>query len=574
MPDFIESVKDDPLQLVTRRWEISRDFQMSKFDEYWRAYQDYKGNQDMTGKDPYLAYPVSPLPYAIIESQTARDIASLFNATPWIPLGADLEENSNEARDFQDGLQCLLEKGKFRKEMTIAGKARRLYGLSYIEPMPTFVDITVPETEMETFEDIPLSVNEVNHIVKRFRFKFNTFMPWDILRDPYAIDLKSSRWIIKQSMVSKKQLLKQALAGDFGDDYNIEGLRNAAESGRALHEDRGQEMRRRLGLGAPDPDPDIGLLLRFESPDRFIDVLDFTTVLRDQPNPFIHGQVNLAALINNYDPNSAMRFDGIGEMKPIEATVALHNMSLAQLVNNHSLQNHKVLLYQKGKVAPDQLQMRPGGRVEVTGLLPGQSLQSAVQELVVSPLPRDAYAMPQVFEGHMRIATGVFEGDQGQQGKSSTATDSALRRQQSDSRKSMTISMFEWELGDIAELCFSHMEQFMEVEDWGSIIGAERASTMAFKNPNHIPGGCTYHFTGKDRTAEQLVRRRELAEVIGLIGPVPTLVKKALQLQNFSEREIEQVVQELAAQQAAAAEAAERSKQAELEQTFSKKRAR
>jgi len=374
-------------------------------------------------------------------------------------------------------------------------------------------------------------------------------------------------------MVSKKQLLKQALAGDFGDDYNIEGLRNAAESGRALHEDRGQEMRRRLGLGAPDPDPDIGLLLRFESPDRFIDVLDFTTVLRDQPNPFIHGQVNLAALINNYDPNSAMRFDGIGEMKPIEATVALHNMSLAQLVNNHSLQNHKVLLYQKGKVAPDQLQMRPGGRVEVTGLLPGQSLQSAVRELVVSPLPRDAYAMPQVFEGHMRIATGVFEGDQGQQGKSSTATDSALRRQQSDSRKSMTISMFEWELGDIAELCFSHMEQFMEVEDWGSIIGAERASTMAFKNPNHIPGGCTYHFTGKDRTAEQLVRRRELAEVIGLIGPVPTLVKKALQLQNFSEREIEQVVQELAAQQAAAAEAAERSKQAELEQTFSKKRA-
>ena len=334
-------------------------------------------------------------------------------------------------------------------------------------------------------------------------------------------------------------------------------------------------MRQNLKLTAPQSDSDIGFWLRWESKDRYIDIWDFKAVMRDlqlDKHPYKHRRVNLSALINNYDPNPAMRFDGIGELKPVESAIAMHNMTLAQIINNHSMHNHKVMLYQKGKVSPDQLIMRAGGRIEVTGLLGGQRLEDAVHEIPIAPLSRDAYAVPQLLEGMIRVATGVFESDEGQQGKTQTATGDAIRRQQSDSRKSMTIAMFEWELEDIAKICFSHMEQFMAQEDWASIIGVERAKQMRFKNPNLIPGGCRYHFTGADRASEQLVKRRELIDLISIVGPKITLLQKLFDQYNWTQSEFEQLVQEIQQEQQQAAEAQAQSQQGELEDIFNKRR--
>lgn len=568
---------DDPRDLVQRTWEISRDYQRQKFEEYERAYQDYKGWQDMSDKDPFLAYPSSPLPYSIIESQTARDVGSLFSKTPYVPLGSLLPENSNHARDLQDALQCLFDLGRFKQEMTIGAKMRRLYGLAFIEPMPFFDEVRVMETQLKEVDGVPVGTEDVERIVRRFRIAFNAFAPWEIFRDPFAKTIHDSRWVIKQTLVSKRELIRRAKLGDFGDKFDISEINSSSDAGEALNKDQGNFMRTKLGLSMPQGDPDIALLSRFESRDRYIDVLDFKTVLRDssnsrKKNPFNHNGINLGSLVNNYDPNSAMRFDGIGELKAVESTVAMHNMLLAQLINNHAMQNHKVLLYQRGKVTPEQLIMRPGGRIEVTGLMGNAPLRSAVEELQVSPLPRDAYAMPGFFESMIRTATGVFEQDEGSQSGSQTATGDAIRRQQSDSRKGMTISMFEWELEQIARLCFSHMDQFMEQEDWGSIIGSQRAQEMQFTHPDHIPGGCTYLFKGKDRASEQLVRRRELLDMLGVLGPLPTLIAETLELHNFDQRKIEQIQQELAQIQQQQAQAQEQSQEGELQDLFAKKR--
>lgn len=574
MSDNIYTI-DDPLKLVQRTWEISDVFQKLKFDEYSRADEDYRGHQDLTNRDPYLAYPSSPLPYSIIESQTARDIASLFSKTPFVPLGSLLDEHSDNARNLQDTLQCLFDLGNFKQEMTVAGKMRRLYGLSYIESLPFYDEVSVMEPFVVEAGGVPIRADEEKQTVRRFRLKFNSYAPWEIFRDPYAKTLADARWVIKVTLASRRDLEQRAKRGDFGDNFDMSKLSDGQGPTKVPSDDWGQRMRQNLKLTSPQGDSDIGFWLRWESKDRYIDVWDFKSVLRDLQGdklPYNHKRVNLSALVNNYDPNPAMRFDGISELKPVESTIAMHNMTLAQLLNSHSMHNHKVLLYQKGKVAADQLVMRPGGRIEVTGLLGGQRLQDAVAEIPLAPLPSDAYAIPQMLEGMIRVAVGVFEQDEGQQGKTQTATGDAIRRQQSDSRKGMTISMFEWELEDIAKICFSHMEQFMEEPDWASIIGQERAKQMRFTNPNLIPGGCRYHFTGADRASEQLVKRRELIDLISIVGPKMALLKKLFDQYNWTESEFEELVAEFQQEQQQATQAQEQAQETELQNVFAKRR--
>lgn len=561
---------DDPLELVNRAFDLSEQAQSQKFDEYIRLYQDYKGYQDLKNKDPYMAYPSSPLPYAIIESMTARDIASVFGVTPVVPVRSMDPAFSDDARAHQDALQCLLDFGNFRNQMAFAIKQKRLFGLSFIEPHPFFDEIRVDEDRLKTFNGFPLGIETVEEIVKRFRFRFTPYSPWEIYRDPSADSLANARYAIKVSLVSVSQLIKRAKRGDFGNDYSLKGIEDESPS-HDISKDHGKAMKQAVGRTLEQQDPDIKFWLRYESQGRHVDVLDFKHVFRDRKDENL--KINLVALVNNDDPNPSMRFDGISEIKPIESTVAMYNMTMAQLINNHSMQNHGVFAYQRGKVTPDQLIMRPGARWEVTGLLGNQTPLSAVQQIPIQSLPRDAYMIPQLLESMMRLAVNFNEQDEGSaQTSGTTATGDAIRRQQSDSRKGMTISKLESQLGEIANLCFSHMDQMMLPEDWASLIGVERAQALQSTNPNKIPGGCRFHFTGKDRAQEMLVKRREMIDLISVVGPQPILLRKLFDSYAWTESEFEELIQGMQQQQEQAAQAESQGEQGELEALFNKKR--
>ena len=563
---------NDPLELVTQFFDLAEQAQSQKFDEYIRLYQDYKGYQDLKDKDPYMAYPTSPLPFAIIESMTARDIATIFGVTPIVPVRSMDPAFSDDARAHQDALQCLFDFGDFRNQLGFSIKQKRLFGLSFIEPHPFYDEIRVDEQRLKTFNGFPVGVETVEEVVKRFRFRFTPYSPWEIYRDPSADTLSNARGVVKVSLVSVSQLIKRAKRGDFGNNYNIQGITDEPPS-RALSQDHGKTLKAAVGRTIEEQDPDIKFLLRYEEDDRYIDILDFKHVLRDRKNPNAHGKINLVALVNNDDPNPAMRFDGISEIKPIESTVAMYNMAMAQLINNHSMQNHGVFLYQRGKVTPDQMIMRPGARWEVTGLLGNQTPLSVVQQIPVNPLPPDAYKIPIFLESTMRLAVNFNEQDEGSaRTAGTTATGDAIRRQQSDNRKSMTIAKLESQLGEIADLCFSHMDQRMLPEDWASLIGLERAQAMQSTNPNKIPGGCRFHFTGKDRAQEQLVKRREMIDLISVVGVQPILLKKLFDSYGWTESEFEELMQGIQQQQQQAAQAEAQGEQGELEALFKKKR--
>jgi len=567
----------DALTAVRTAFDISDEYQSQKFDEYERAYQDYKGYQNMTGKDPFLAYPKSPLPYAIVESQTARDISAVFDKTPWVELKALLPENKGAAQDFQETYQCLSEMGDLKKVCVSAAKMKRLYGLSFLETTPEWIRIKTVESQPRMVGGLEVSTEDVPVVIDRFRLKFKAFAPWEIYRDPFAEDLKSSRWVIKMTLVSRRELIKMAERGTFGEDFDIGKLKSSADMGKgeSTNKDWGVRMRESIGLAAPQEDSDVSVLVQFESPDRYIDIWDFRVVLRDQDNPFDHGQVNLTAFINNYDPNPKMRFDGISELKSVEQVIGMHSMALAQLVNNHQFSQHKTLLYRQGSVEPDTLVMRPGGRIAVTSLLPNMPLDAGVRELPHTPLSPDDYNVPAMLEQIVRTNTGVFKDDEGDSNPSiGTATEAALNRQQSDSRKKLTIDMFDRQLAEVADLAFSHMSQFMSPLDWGNIIGSERAQQMEVTHPQHIPGGCQFQFNSADRETERLIKRQGYTDLLGIYGGVQApmvLQQKLLELYGLPEHDIQAFMQELQQQQQAAQEAAQSAEQNELSADLNKK---
>lgn len=569
MAKFVLDRENDALTTFRLAFEQSERFQKEKLDEFERIYKRYKGHIDFSDKDPYLAYPVAPLAYAIIEGQVSRDIRAVFSKTPYIPIKSIKPEYRTAARDFSDALQCLLDLGDFVDKMIIADKYRRLYGLAYFEPTPVYESV-----KRLALRPSLLGMEEVEEEVKRFRLKFEVYAPWEVYRDPFARTLEDARWVIKLRLASKSELIRQAENGDFGDDFDISKLTEEdSTASTEMTKDWSTRMRQAVGLSLPEQDTDIGVYGRLETKDRYIDVWDFRAVLRDVENPFNHGRVNLAALINNFDPNPMMQFDGISELKVVEPMLDLLDSNLAQMQNNHNMQNHKVLAYDEEKVSVDTLVMRPGARVPVVNRLPNEPLLDAVQEIPVSPLSPDHYRVPAILERWIRVATSEFEADQGETTqRPTTATEAALLRQQSDSRKQLTISMFERSLKDIANLCLSHMHQFMETPDWADLLGDDRANAIQFTHPQQIPGGCTFSFTGADRASEQLVMRRELVDLMSVVGPNPMLEKKLLESYNFSNEELQAYFQIREQEQQAAQQAAQAQENRELELQANKKR--
>jgi len=562
------------VEKVQRAWDISDQYMEQKFRQWERMDQLYRGHQDLSNRDPYLAYPKSSMPFSMIESQTARDVNAVFSSSPWVPLTSTLLENRAQSKHFESAFQCLAELGSFKEQMYRAAKMRRLNGLSYVEVTPRWDEIEIMQERAITTQGIVTDIEKVPQKVRRFRLDFHAFAPYEVYRDPFAANLEDSRWVIKMFVSSKHELKKMAEAGKFGDNFDVDKLdSDAASSGSDITEAWSHKIRESLHLSGAEADSDIGIYLEFESPEEYIKIWDFRVELSRGPNPYKHGKVNLTALINNFDPNPAMAFDGIPELKPVESTISMLDSSLGQLVNNANASQHKVLLFRKDSVSPDQLRMTAHNRIQISNLPASSPLNSAVEELRVTPLGPDYYNLPAKLESMIRGGLGIFEQDEGSAGTSQTATGDALRRQQSDSRKKMTIDLYLLQVTRIADLGFSHMDQFMDTDDWAALIGEEAANEMEVTHPNHIAGGCIYSHVGADKASQNLIDTRELIDSMSVLTQVtnPVLRRKYFELKQWTPNDIEEYERFEAEAQQQAAQQAQQQADNEIENFTEKK---
>jgi hypothetical protein len=519
---------DATRDFVRTFFEHSRDADHLKREEFQRVYKMYRLQRDMTKRDKNRSNIFVPKFYTQVETIVPFMVDAMLGVRPYIPielLNSDMTSIAEAQTDLLDAYLTSPDSG-FYEEWTKALKYVVPYGTGFIECYPDYVTrkvieqvpvyMTGPDGSRQVVDSYPKEVKKVF-----FQLKVRSYAPWEIYRDPFAKSLADARGIIKfRGLTSARQMKKMAQRGAF-PDFDQDGW--DVQASYDDPDDWSKKIATDIGVPLPKTDDDMGIWLSFESEDRYIDLWNFSVVLRDQPNPYDHGKINLTKIINTFDPNPFSAWYGIGEGRPVEALCHALNENWDQTFDNHNLTQEGVIYYDEDALSVDQLVMMPGNRIPITPQ-PGQSIQDAVHEREMRSLPADFYRIPAALDMMVDETMGVHAPLRGQEGQSKTAREAMLLSSKGESRMKLKVKMGE-QLGlrDFGEKAISIIDQFAAPDDIIAQIGVERAMLLPAINPAQIDGGYNFAFKGADRMAQEQIRRQDMKDVFQLTAGLPSV---------------------------------------------------
>jgi len=534
-----------PLELVESAYNLSKEYQLVRNNQCLRDYKLYQGFIDESDRDPDRANIFIPKIYSIVETKVPRDVKALIGSRPYIPFEAEKPEHRDASRVMVRVVDKYLDMGNFYAKFVSAAKMKTLYGTSFMEALP-FVDL-VNEKSIEPvmLPGIPYPVGEkiVENQVQRLRFRLKEFAPWEIYVDPFATSLEHKgecAYVIKVMLVRKEQILEMAQMGAY-PGIDIEAFISNERGSETTADHWGLQMLSELGLTQPSQESGVGILLRFESDKRYIDIWNGQTVLRDIANPFKHGMINLSRLIHNVDAHSQNSFWGIGEAKPAEILQLMLNDNWNMTFDNHNMMNQGMTYYRDGSLNPDSLVRTVGNKIPVDSDS-DRPIRDLILESFGQPLPQDHYQIPQIIERMIDLESGVFELQRGEQSDSDrTATESAMRKEYGDSRQELNVRMCEMLfMKSFGEKMLHLIDQFATMADIVEIVGEKDAQLIYGLNPADLPGGYNFTFKGADKVSNMLMKQRNWKELLPLMLQIPNVMPGKLavkMLEIFEEDE-------------------------------------
>ncbi len=501
-------------------WEVQR----AKNEEFVRIYQMYKTYQDMTGRDPARSNIVIPKLYALVETLMPEYVEALLGIRPYIPIELFGAGSKDIAQAQTDLLDAFLHDSDFYWEIVKLIKYALLYGTSFIESTPDTVSRKVRRREPILSQDyygnvVPVGFSESVETVVEFLLRTRTFAPWEIWRDPNATTIDGCRGLIKwRGRISGRQLKKMAernpeMWPNFDPDkldFDMQELEK---------DDIARKMMTTIGVPRAKDDTDLGIWLSYESGDRYIDMWNFSTVMRDIPNPYDHGKINLTRVINTDDPNPDNSWYGIGEGRPIEPLCKALDVNYRQMFDNHNMLGHVVLFYDNEAMNVDQLVMVAGNRIPVD-LGANKTIQDHVWERPTPVLSPDFYKVPAVVNNIIDETSGVHEPMRGQPAShEQTAREAMLLQQRGGNRLRLKIRLGEnMGLKGYAEKSVAIIDQFASFDDVVRKIGLERAMMLPTMNPAEVDGGYEFAFKGSNRMLQSAQKRQDSKDIYQLMA--------------------------------------------------------
>lgn len=555
--DFDATGPEGALDLVKDAWQQSSAVQQTRNNQYQRDYELYEGYIPPRFRDPDRANVFIPKIRSIVETLVPREMKALFGTRPYMPIETKRKEYQSTARIQTQMLDEYMNMAGFFEKSVVGSKMKTLSGTSFVEVLPFHEMVTEKQVVPELIFGQPTGgFNIVEVEVPRLRLKTTYYAPWDIYVDPYATGLEEKgtcRYAIKVHLTSKREIKALAEQGAY-PDFDIEKLDKlsgnfgSAFSGSEQGKLWGLQMLANIGLNMQHMDEDMVVLLRYESDERYIDTLDGEHVLRDIENPFKHKRINLSRWVHNFDPHSQNQFWGMGEAKPNEILQAMYNDLMNMTLNNHQMLNQMMIYYRKGTISDVNALVRvAGNRVEVNAT-PDRPLRDSIHESPGQNLPSDHYRLTGMVEQFMDQTSGVFQPTRGEPSEGDqTATEAALLKETGDTRHELNIRQGETFLGDVAEKCLFHIEQYATPDDIVEVVGLEGAIGMLTLNPADLPGGFNFSFKGSSRVSNQLIKQRNWKELMGVLGGVPNvlpgwLATKVLEAYEVDQDEIDEGV--------------------------------
>lgn len=528
-------------------FENSRNADQQRRQSDKRIYEMYKMERDMVNRDPNRSNIHTAKLYSIVETIVPHYTDAMLGIRPIIPIEFINPDQQLIGQIQSTLLDAYLTDSNFYWEFVKLIKYIILYGTGFIESVPDFkskrVKRFIPRTSIgPDGRPVLVGVDEQVQDEVFLRLMFKAYPPWEVYRDPSAQSVGESRGIIKyRGMVSKRQLAEMAKRNSTFPNFDPEKLTADMYS---QHKDNWTlRMAQDVGASLPMSDDDLGVWMSYESEGRYIDIWNFSSILRDIDNPYDHKEINLTRVINTDDPNPAMSWYGIGEGRPVENLCHALNENWDQAFDNHNLQNQGVMFYDDDALNVDQLIMIPGNRIKVVPQV-GHSVADAVYERPTPGLNSDFYNIPNHLERMVDQASGLDEITRGEVSRSGqTAREAVLKRSAGESRMKQKIKMGEhMGLKDIGEKCLSHIDQFAGPDDIIAKIGIERASMLPTVKPTDIGSPYIFNFKGSDRLNELQVKRQNMRDIYQLTAGNPSvrqdwLADKLLEIHDIPEDE-------------------------------------
>lgn len=530
--DFDAKGEEKTRKFLQEFFDAAKHAQQQKHEEFMRAHAIFRNQMDMVGRDPNRANIFVPKAYALIQTIVPHYVDAIFGVRPYIPVRLTNNALADVGNAMTDLLDAYLEEGDFFVHFTQLINYVLPYGTGFIEGYPDYVTREVRSLKpinvmLPDGTEAQVGMEPVTESKTFFKLGIRAYAPWQIYKDPNAKSMDDARGIIKfRGLVSKRQMRAMSKRGAF-PDFDWDKLDREAEGNDmvlAENDDWCKKIARDMGIPMPKHDDDLGIWLSYESPERYIDIWNLWTVMRDIPNPYKHGKINLSRVINTFDTNPETSWYGIGEIKPIEQLVHALNENWNQTFNNHNMQNEGIIFYEEDALSVDQLVMIAGNRIPVDPG-PQRSIEDVIYERKTPPLSPDHYKIPSVVESMIDETSGIHDITRGETpGTDQTAREAILRTKAGESRMRLKIKIGEqMGLRDAGLKWLSIIDQFAGPDDIVDKIGLERAMLLPTVNPMAIDGGFSFNFAGSDRLAQQQVQRQDAKDVFQLAAGNPSV---------------------------------------------------
>ncbi|MBW2637467.1 MAG: hypothetical protein JRC86_08110 [Deltaproteobacteria bacterium] len=528
----------DGFKVFRGAFDHADEHQKVRDDQCEADYNTFHAVLDMTARDPDRANIAIPKLTSIIQTKAPKEIRAAIGRRPYIPFDAIRDEYGEQTALQVKMLDQLLYLGGFAEEFTLMDLIKICYGTAFMEGRPYYTEdiqrIIQPQFVSGPYGPIMTGYEIVNQPVLRLRLALTTYAQWELRFDPFAKTLSTRegcRYVIKMRIASKREIIKIAESGGYGEEFDTRELIDAPDSyGSEISKHRGLQILTNMGLTDPGQDSDIGVLFRYETPDRYIDVWNDHVTLRDVDNPYSrqhggHGLINLSRVIHNVDPHTQARFWGNGEVKINECLQSLLNDTVSMTMDNHNFLNIGMTKYAKGRgVSPDMLISAVGNKIGFE-LQPGEKIGDLIQEDRGQSLPRDHYAIPAMVQDWMDLTASsqpVMRGEESTGNR--TLGEISMLREAGDSHQELNVKTIEDVfLKDFGQKCLGHVDQFSRHEDKVELLGEEDANKLIFMNPRDLPGGYNYTFTGSDRVVNQAIRQHNLINLDKRMSQSPLL---------------------------------------------------
>lgn len=522
--------KDKALSLVNTCESKARKQQEMYFSIWRGAVEAFEGRT--VADDPFSTNITVNHLLSTVETVVPRDVKALLGTRPYIPIRARSRENEDWAKAIERVADEQLDLAGFFEFFTDAFRIARATGNSFIEPFWDAYEELYSEVlryiNPMTGEEIPIGKQVKSKITEQLGFK--VWGPWDIFVDPFGESLDQKKYIIIKQLTHVDDIQNMMdIQGTGYKKYTKEQLRKGG-----IRNDEFTSLLEKDKSCVNENNPDVGMLMRFQSNDRYIDVWNYSMVLRDVDNPHTNMPKHIKPLIHFRDVTEIgpRRFWGKGIWEQIGQLSQLGDDILSEVFDQIMMSRAQWLMYNPDMVAPEDLDAVYGNRVPV----PGGRFDQAVAPIQLGQPDDRGFNMYDIVRGFIDYQTSISVY---QRGGTAPRREAALTTQvlkaAGDEKLEFGVRYFEGTaMTRLAYLVTKTIDANMSTSDIADIIGWEMAMMIPSMDPTAMPGGYEFAFNGSERVVQITQKLEKFGQWWNLVANDPALADRVTPLREFT----------------------------------------